>query len=169
MSIQFQCSGCFRQYSVNESFAGKKIRCKDCGVVVQVPAAEEEAWEAPPPPKKSRRRSRDADFGGHELEEDRPEPKPKPVRPRRAERENDSESAWPARPRAPVDESAVISPNEVVLALLCSGVACFISLIYLIQGKPKAIRYVGLAMLCGVVHLGLFILLLLLGQSGEQP
>ena len=29
--IHTQCDGCFREYKVGDQYAGKTIRCKDCG------------------------------------------------------------------------------------------------------------------------------------------
>ena len=37
MAIQFQC-GCGKSYTVAESFAGKRVKCKACAAVVVVPA-----------------------------------------------------------------------------------------------------------------------------------
>ena len=39
--IQTQCSGCFREYQLNDKYAGKTIRCKDCGTAFKVLAAED--------------------------------------------------------------------------------------------------------------------------------
>ncbi len=39
MSISFSCPSCGRQYNVNESLAGRSVRCKSCGNPVKVPTA----------------------------------------------------------------------------------------------------------------------------------
>ena len=39
MMIVLACSGCGKRYEVDESLAGKKSRCKDCGNVFRIPAA----------------------------------------------------------------------------------------------------------------------------------
>lgn len=36
--IQTQCDGCFREYKLDDKFAGKTIRCKDCGKPFKVTA-----------------------------------------------------------------------------------------------------------------------------------
>ena len=41
MSISFTCPSCGRHYNVNESLAGRKVRCKSCGSPVKVPASAE--------------------------------------------------------------------------------------------------------------------------------
>ena len=63
--IQTQCTGCFREYKLDDRFAGKTIRCKDCGSPFKVTtgtsvfhAAEDDPFEeepahAPPPARKS--------------------------------------------------------------------------------------------------------------------
>lgn len=40
MAIQFQC-GCGKSYTVAETFAGKRVKCKACATVVTVPALPE--------------------------------------------------------------------------------------------------------------------------------
>lgn len=62
--IQTQCAGCFREYKLDDRFAGKTIRCKDCGTPFKVTSAaaavpsfdepfEEEQPAAAPPARKS--------------------------------------------------------------------------------------------------------------------
>lgn len=38
MTIQVTCSGCFRTYGVKDEYAGRRIKCPDCGEPVQIPA-----------------------------------------------------------------------------------------------------------------------------------
>ncbi len=38
MPIDVTCPDCFQEYSVKESLAGKKIRCKECQGIIKVPA-----------------------------------------------------------------------------------------------------------------------------------
>ena len=44
MSLVAECRGCGKQYKVDEKFAGKKAKCKNCGAAIAIPAA-------PPPPE----------------------------------------------------------------------------------------------------------------------
>lgn len=39
MAIQAVCGSCFMEYSVKDSLAGKKIKCKECGEVFRIPEA----------------------------------------------------------------------------------------------------------------------------------
>jgi hypothetical protein len=47
MAISIQCSGCRRQYNVDEKLAGKMVKCKGCGAAIAVPAP---AGDLPPIP-----------------------------------------------------------------------------------------------------------------------
>lgn len=38
--VKFRCSGCGRKLGVPSSYAGRKVKCKDCGSVVEVPSDE---------------------------------------------------------------------------------------------------------------------------------
>jgi hypothetical protein len=46
MSVTAQCGTCGKRFRVDDKFAGRKVRCKDCGGVIAVPAL---AGEAPLP------------------------------------------------------------------------------------------------------------------------
>lgn len=38
--IEFKCEKCESLYKVKDEFAGKQVRCKKCGHVTPIPAAE---------------------------------------------------------------------------------------------------------------------------------
>lgn len=40
MTISVSCDECFQEYRLNESLAGKKVKCKECGAVIKVPAGD---------------------------------------------------------------------------------------------------------------------------------
>jgi hypothetical protein len=42
-------------------------------------------------------------------------------------------------------EDATLTPGDYALCIVCSGIACIASIIYLIQGKPKAPKMLGLS------------------------
>lgn len=47
MAIQFQCLSCQKHFSIDESLAGKKIRCKACQGVMRVPQTHPVAEQFP--------------------------------------------------------------------------------------------------------------------------
>lgn len=49
MSVQIQCPKCERRYTLADTLIGKRIRCKDCQTVIEVPGAEprEESANSP--------------------------------------------------------------------------------------------------------------------------
>jgi len=51
MAIEFQCPGCKKPYSVPENLAGKRVRCKSCGHVLDVPAPKAVALPDEPKPR----------------------------------------------------------------------------------------------------------------------
>lgn len=40
--IKFDCSKCGRSYRVADQYAGKRVRCKECGTINTIPAVEHE-------------------------------------------------------------------------------------------------------------------------------
>jgi uncharacterized protein YxjI len=47
MAIQMTCSGCGTSYNLKDEHAGKKLRCKQCGAIIEAPVPLE---SFPPPP-----------------------------------------------------------------------------------------------------------------------
>ena len=47
MPIQMTCEQCQAHYNLKDDFAGKKLRCKQCGAVMQAPELEGAGWDAP--------------------------------------------------------------------------------------------------------------------------
>jgi dienelactone hydrolase len=46
MPISFQCTQCGRSYTTTEQWAGKSVKCKQCGQTVKIPAASQAAAPA---------------------------------------------------------------------------------------------------------------------------
>lgn len=40
--IKFGCTKCERSYKVSDQYAGKRVRCKECGTVNVIPSVETE-------------------------------------------------------------------------------------------------------------------------------
>jgi hypothetical protein len=47
MKTPVTCGGCHRQYEVDDRFAGKTVKCPNCGKLISIPAAEPAAAAAP--------------------------------------------------------------------------------------------------------------------------
>lgn len=45
------------------------------------------------------------------------------------------------------DEDSDLSPGEWVLCIICANIACILGIIYMIQGKPKGLKMVGVSLL----------------------
>lgn len=48
------------------------------------------------------------------------------------------------------EEDSDLSTGELVVAILCSGIGCLVGLIWLIQGKPKAGKMIGISLVAGI-------------------
>ncbi|HEV3165434.1 MAG TPA: hypothetical protein VGZ22_15515 [Isosphaeraceae bacterium] len=49
------------------------------------------------------------------------------------------------------DEDSDLSTSEWIICILCSGIGCIAGVVYMIQGKPKGIKMVGISILVGVI------------------
>lgn len=47
MPLEIKCESCAKRYRVDEGFAGKRVKCRDCGAVISVPADTEPDLSAP--------------------------------------------------------------------------------------------------------------------------
>ena len=43
MSITFHCDSCGKKFTVDDSLAGRRAKCKNCQAPIVVPAADEDA------------------------------------------------------------------------------------------------------------------------------
>jgi hypothetical protein len=48
-------------------------------------------------------------------------------------------------------EAADLTTGDILVGLLCSGIGCIAGLIWMIQGKPKGIKMLGLSIIADVV------------------
>jgi hypothetical protein len=86
MPIAFACP-CGREYRVSDEHAGKRIRCRDCSNVIEVPLSE--AAEAAPPPSPTRSMAVAAEKPRYKLPTPSDDPPPRP-RPRKRRRSSES-------------------------------------------------------------------------------
>jgi predicted RNA-binding Zn-ribbon protein involved in translation (DUF1610 family) len=158
MPIQFECSACGRKIKAPDENAGKKARCPYCQTVIVVPEPVYEAEDASAPPVGQQ------DAYGVQAAPS-PSPKQEERRPcpmcgemiladavkcrycgeifdedlkRAAKRSGGGRGGYADTDLAGIDW---------VLAILCSDIGCIVSVIYMIQGKPKGLKMFGLTWL----------------------
>lgn len=63
----------------------------------------------------------------------------------------------PVDPVPPVrtDDDANLSAIEWVLCILCSGIGCIVGIVYMIQGKPKGLKMIGISILFAILWSGI--------------
>ena len=162
MSIRFECLACGKRLSAPDGASGKKAKCPGCQVSMTVPEPDTGVLEA-------------EEFGGGELADEDWE---SPAEDSPSGRGADADEMVCPMCQELVKKSArkcrycgeVLSggrPGERkrgrqqtadsnletvdwVLCLLCSGIGCIVSIIYLIQGKPKGLKMLGISIAMAV-------------------
>ena len=171
MSIRVTCNSCGAVLKTKDSMAGKTAKCPHCGDPVRIPdVSEDDVLDA-----EEVADDEDFDFGGLdpnagvpvEREERRPCPACGEMIMRSAvkcrycgeifdpalkKRARKAESG-----HADIDED--MTTGDWVVAILCSGIGCIAGIVWMIQGKPKGLKMVGVsilfAILWGVVQVAL--------------
>jgi DNA-directed RNA polymerase subunit M/transcription elongation factor TFIIS len=156
MAIPCECPQCGKHLKAADSAAGKKAKCPDCGAAVPIPAKAprsqtadddefdlqklnvEEGVEGPveddriPCPMCGEMiiaTARKCRFCGEEVNQ-----APK----RTAKKKSRGSTA---------SEDSDLSAVEWVLCILCSGIGCIVGIVYMIQGKPKGAKMLGVSLL----------------------
>jgi len=156
--ISCQCPSCGKRLKAPDSAAGKKAKCPQCGKPVKIP--EQEVYEAEVADS-------DDEFGLQNFnaedavagpaEDDR---RPCPMcgemilttaakcrycgevfdeTLKRTEKKKKS-----SRGAATGDED--LTTGDWIFCILCGGIACIFGIVYAIQGKPKGLKMVGVAL-----------------------
>jgi predicted RNA-binding Zn-ribbon protein involved in translation (DUF1610 family) len=172
--IKFNCSQCGRAISVSDSAAGRKGKC-GCGAILDVPASsppapapeilDAEVWPDPPPadPQPSAFPIEPALLDI--VEEPAPAQHEEPRRPCPMCGEMIAVNAIkcrfcgeifdPALKKAQAKKTAGsdddMTTGEWVIAILCSGIGCIVGIVWLIQGKRKGGKMLGISLLFAVL------------------
>ncbi len=162
MPISCECPSCGKRLKAPDSAAGKRAKCPQCGNPVTIPA--EKVYEAEEVAEDADDVSED-EFGLQTPGDD--DPVQRPAIPDRrhlpacgemiaaaavkcrycGEFLDASLNAKSAHRRRGVSkEDEELQAIDWVACLLCSAIGCILSIVYLIQGKPKAGKMLGISL-----------------------
>ena len=180
MSISFDCHSCGRTMRAPDGSEGKRARCPSCQEVVTVPSADEpsyEAEEAAPSysepddfsysdPEPAARRGRGDDEGRRPCPMCGEMISTEAMKCRFCGEIFDSEMrAQKRRRKKHSTKDSQLDVGEIIVALLCSNIGCIMSLVWMIQGKPKGTKML-LWSLGGQVIGGIIYAILVAGKGG---
>jgi len=167
MSIKVVCSSCGKKVSAPDSAAGKRIRCPHCKAVQRLPEMEQpvDAMELgllpevqadePPPIPEDPFAGFDASSEPYRMAIEPPayvqtaasvgvRQPPRDTTPQRLDYQ-------PRAKRASQGNDDELSGGEWVVALLCSGLGLIFGLIWVIQGKSKGKKMLGVSFMMNFV------------------
>ena len=150
MSIRVSCDSCGKQLKVRDEAAGKRVKCPDCGSVVQIPEPDDvlDAEAADDNP-----------FAGEDISSDGATENRKPcpacgemIVKTAAKCRFCGEIFDPAlkkKAKAKGKKSFItgtdpdsedMSTGDWVIAIICSNIGCIAGIVWMIQGKPKGTK-----------------------------
>lgn len=162
MPISCECPHCGKRLKAPDSAAGKRAKCPGCGKTVQLP--KEEVFEAEEVVDSSagddefglQNFSSDEAYGGPAEDERKPCPACGEMiiataakcrycgevfdeALKRKEKKKNKKKTYS-------DEDSELTVGDWVGCILCGGIACIIGIVYVIQGKPKGWKVVGISL-----------------------
>ena len=162
MSIEVSCQSCGKVLKAKDSAAGKTAKCPDCGNAIQIPEAvydaEEEDWGG----------GYEDDGYGFDMNDVQNAPadvdanrKPCPMcgemivsnaaKCRFCGEVFDPRLKKKKKARAgSADTDEDMSTGDWVVAIICSGIGCIAGIVWMIQGKPKGGKMLGVSLLAAV-------------------
>lgn len=159
MPISVECPDCGKRLKAPDSAAGKRAKCPQCGKPVQIPEQVVEAEEV------GAAAEDDYGFQDPSLNEyDAPEAEDRKPCPacgemivataakcrycgevfdaalKRKQKKKSSASA----------QDSDLTTGDWIFCILCAGLACIFGIVYMIQGKPKGLKMVGISLAAAV-------------------
>ncbi len=192
MSISFQCPQCGKKLKAPDNAAGKASSCPGCGskVTCPEPVYDAEVVEMEVAPDKPKGFDPFADMDDDkpynvagtpppaQLADDGRRPCPmcgEMIVATAAKCRYCGEVFDPTLKKAkskkkkkkkydPEDES--LTGSEIAIGIICSGIGCIAGLVWMIQGKPKGLKMVGLSIVADIVKS--VILTVIRSQNGNM-
>lgn len=122
MGIRVTCNSCGKELNAKDDSAGKKVKCPGCGDVLAIPG--------------------DGFGGSSNLSTEKYGENPYASEGKSFDNEMKHKAAA---------ADADMSTGDWVVAILCSGIGCIAGIIWMIQGKPKGSKMLGISLLMIVV------------------
>ncbi len=165
MSIKVSCDSCGKELKVRDEAAGKRVKCPDCGSVVQIPEPDDvlDAETADDNP-----------FAGDDVSSEGAESNRQPcpacgemiVKTAAKCRYCDEifdpalkKKAKGRRSSGASNDGDEMSTGDWVVAIVCSGIGCIAGIVWMIQGKPKGTKMFlvsfGMQIFWGLVRLAI--------------
>jgi predicted RNA-binding Zn-ribbon protein involved in translation (DUF1610 family) len=159
VSIKVTCPSCNASLKTKDSLAGKRAKCPHCGNPIQIPGvAGEEVHEA--------EEVGEFDFGGLDPNQGEAVEGRKPC-PMCGEMilegaakcrfcgeifdpELKKQEKKKAKSSGGADDDN-LSVGEWLLAIFCSGIGCIFGIVWMIQGKPKGLKMIGVSFLFVII------------------
>lgn len=170
MAIPLDCPSCGKRLNAPDSSAGKKAKCPACGTIVVVPDVIRDAEEVGAAPNVPPPRQADDLYDFLNKPQAAAQP-PAPVedassgQPRRpcpicgemivvgaakcrfCNATFDPLLRHQEQKKVVKSEDSDLQTGDWLLAILCSGIGCIMGIVWLIQGKPKGGKMLGISLL----------------------
>ena len=153
MAIKATCGSCGKQISVRDDAAGKRAKCPDCGAAIPIPAAaEDDIWDAEEhedddanAPKLPAKKSLETTAGDRKPCPECGEMIVKTAAKCRFCGEIFDPALKKAKRKLADETGEEMSTGDWVVAVLCSGIGCIAGIVWMIQGKTKGPKMLGVS------------------------
>jgi len=153
LAIRITCESCGRTLQAKDTAAGKKVKCPGCEAVIQVPeAGTEEIYDAEETPQGEPEESDLSE--GLSSEGRRPCPQCGEMIKVEAAKCRFCGEIFDAALKKEEEKKTVdaeMTRGDWAVSVLCSGIGCIAGIVYMIQGKPKGLKMVGVSFLFAIL------------------